>query len=239
MKKTCAVFAFVLVCATAQSQMTVFYNNKQFKVTENSIVKDTVDKTLAYEEWRELLYTGDYNISPINPEDNNTYFRIKKMGDVEREKFFSQTRKPEETSYFKTGKQFPFFKGMDMNEKPIDTKQLAGKVLVINFWFINCLPCRKEMPALNKLVSKYAKDSSIIFIAIARDKKPEIETFLKTTSLDYRIICDGENLVQKYGIEHFPTNLVINREGKIIYHTSLSGPVPDYWLEKAVEEAKN
>ena len=35
--------------------------------------------------------------------------------------------------------------------------KLKGKLIVINFWFVECKPCIMEMPDLNKLVEKYKK----------------------------------------------------------------------------------
>ena len=63
--------------------------------------------------------------------------------------------KPNESKYFTTGKSFGKFKTTDMNGNKINTQDLKGKTIVMNFWFINCPPCRTEIPHLNKLVDKY------------------------------------------------------------------------------------
>ena len=44
-----------------------------------------------------------------------------------------------------------------------DTTSLKGKVVVLNFWFVDCPPCRKEIPELNKLVKKYDKKRHCFF----------------------------------------------------------------------------
>ena len=42
-----------------------------------------------------------------------------------------------------------------MGKNRIRTKDLKGKINVINFWFMKCAPCIAEIPALNTLVKKY------------------------------------------------------------------------------------
>jgi thiol-disulfide isomerase/thioredoxin len=63
-------------------------------------------------------------------------------------------------------------------------EDFKGKVLVINFWYINCGPCIIEMPYLNNLVDKY-KDEDIQFLALSFDSLPDINDFLKRTDFIY------------------------------------------------------
>ena len=59
-----------------------------------------------------------------------------------------------------------------------------GKLLVINFWYINCGPCIVEMPYLNDLVDKY-KNEDIQFLALSFDTIPDIKSFLNRTEFKY------------------------------------------------------
>ncbi|MGK0324190.1 MAG: thiol-disulfide isomerase/thioredoxin, partial [Psychroserpens sp.] len=52
-------------------------------------------------------------------------------------------------------------------------ESLKGKVVVINFWFINCKPCVAEIPDLNKLKAKF-NNKDAVFVAIALDSKPSL-----------------------------------------------------------------
>ena len=49
----------------------------------------------------------------------------------------------------------------------------------MNFWFINCPPCRAEIPELNKLVDSFKTNDKVVFIAVALDDKQSLETFLE------------------------------------------------------------
>ena len=59
-----------------------------------------------------------------------------------------------------------------------------GKLLVINFWYINCGPCIAEMPYLNDLVNKY-QNEDIHFLALSFDTIPDIKSFINKTEFKY------------------------------------------------------
>ena len=62
--------------------------------------------------------------------------------------------------------------------------EFKGKLLVINFWYINCGPCIVEMPYLNQLVDKY-QNEDIQFLALSFDTIPDIKSFLNKTEFKY------------------------------------------------------
>ena len=67
------------------------------------------------------------------------------------------------------------------------TKSFAdfkGKLLVINFWYINCGPCIIEMPYLNNLVREY-QNEDVQFLALSFDTVLDIKSFLETTEFIY------------------------------------------------------
>ena len=75
----------------------------------------------------------------------------------------------------------------DLNMLDGSTKSFAdykGKMLVINFWYINCGPCIAEMPYLNDLVDKYSNED-IQFLALSFDSKTDIKNFLQRTEFKY------------------------------------------------------
>ena len=55
-----------------------------------------------------------------------------------------------------------------------------GKYLLVNFWATWCAPCRKEMPSLNKLQTKFGGDNfKVITIATGHNPIPAIKNFFK------------------------------------------------------------
>jgi len=60
------------------------------------------------------------------------------------------------------GSDAPDFSAVDMNGNSYSLGILKGKVVVINFWFVECKPCVIEMPELNEIVEKY-KSEEVVF----------------------------------------------------------------------------
>jgi len=68
------------------------------------------------------------------------------------------------------------FSVTDIKGNTYTSEELKGKVVVLNFWFIGCAPCRIEIPGLNEMVKHYDKEE-VVFIAFALDGKEELKKF--------------------------------------------------------------
>ena len=102
------------------------------------------------------------------------------------------------------------------------TKTLAdwrGKVVLLNIWATWCVPCRDEMPALDKLETKLGgKDFEVVAVNIDKGGPEKPASFLKevgATHLALYIDPTGKlfSTVKTVGM---PTTLVIDRNGKEI-----------------------
>lgn len=114
-----------------------------------------------------------------------------------------------------TNAKMPEFKLQNMNGELLDNNSLLGRYTVINFWFVGCKPCIEEMPMLNKLVEKYAKDS-VLFLAPALDSKVSIEKMLEKREFAYDILFESKLLAQSMELNSYPAHLILNKEGRII-----------------------
>ncbi len=101
-------------------------------------------------------------------------------------------------------------KGLD--GKTYDLAALKGKVVVLNFWFIECPPCRVEIPGLNTLVKEFS-NKDVVFLALALDDEKDLKEFLKKSPFTYTIVPKAREVSQKYGVEGYPTHIVIDRNG--------------------------
>jgi peroxiredoxin len=125
----------------------------------------------------------------------------------------------------------PAFDVTSLTGKAFKLEELKGKYVVLNFWFIHCAPCLKEVPQLNKLVTAYRK-RNFVFIAFALDNKYELESFLKKKSFNYNIVPKGLAVALKYtepGKDQvvFPTHIIVNPKGEIEFRSEgASGLVP-------------
>lgn len=206
------------------------------KLTETTIVKDTSGNIIPAAIWQNLFSSSNVMIVPVDPYDENSQFVIKRLSPEEKQKLMEKLPRPAESKSFVTGANFSPFNETDINGNRFKTKDLKGKVLVINFWFINCPPCKMEIPELNELVENYKDNKDVVFIAIGLDEKYEIKDFLKRLPFNYNIIDRGTTLAESYKINAFPTHVVVDKEGKIKFHTMGLAKNTVYWLKKSIEE---
>ena len=77
------------------------------------------------------------------------------------------------------------FELIDMDGTVWKSENLKGSVVVFNFWFSACPPCKKEMPELNKLVEEY-KNEKVVFIGVSLDSEDRVEDFTYMHTFDYK-----------------------------------------------------
>ena len=118
----------------------------------------------------------------------------------------------------------PTFSATTLEGITLNTADLKGKVIVLNLWFINCPNCVQEIKLLNQVVDDY-KDKDVVFLALATNKKPDLEKFLKKNPFKFQILPDQMmTILTKFGAPDksgkieipFPVHIVIDREGRLI-----------------------
>ena len=114
------------------------------------------------------------------------------------------------------GKEMPFLSLQTVSGEKIETKDLKGKVRVINLWFTNCHPCIAELPALNKLVQEY-KDKNVVFLGLSTDTKELLDSdFFPKYKFDFKIIPEARNIVERIGHTGFPTTYIVDTKGNVV-----------------------
>ncbi|CAM1361978.1 exported hypothetical protein [Tenacibaculum litopenaei] len=116
-----------------------------------------------------------------------------------------------------TGEQAKAFTVETVTGKRYTLSELKGKTVVLNFWFIECPPCVKEIPLLNALRAEYKGNDKVVFLGIAMNSKRQLTSFLRETPFNYEIVPRGTQLSALYGVQVFPTHFVIDPTGKISY----------------------
>lgn len=121
-------------------------------------------------------------------------------------------------------KTAPDFEVKTLDGESLRSADLKGKVVVLNFWYVGCVPCSVEMPGLNKLVEDF-KSEEIVFIGFALDDEGRLREFLKKTPFKYKIVAGSSSIVKQYGISAYPTHILINKRGQIEF--TLTGGAPE------------
>lgn len=111
----------------------------------------------------------------------------------------------------------------------------GAEVTVLEFLSIYCDACKKKVPKLNELVSKYeASKVRILAVALANEQ-PEINAETSSWEARYPILADPDKITfHLYGIHNVPQFFIIDRSGIIRY----SGNADNFKdIEKNIEKA--
>ena len=114
------------------------------------------------------------------------------------------------------GFKAPLFSGTNvLNGKNISLQSLKGKYIFIDFWGTWCSPCRSELPKLKKAYSKIDREKVAMISIASSDKIDILKAFVKKEDMKwYQLLSNS--ITAHYHINAFPTNFVIDPEGKII-----------------------
>ena len=136
-------------------------------------------------------------------------------------------------------KELPPFQIADIDSNMYNQESLRGKVVVLNFWGIQCAPCKKEIPQLNNLAEEYAHTNDIIFLAVSDDTNKQLREYLQHTKFDYRLVSDKSGLFSEmldYKGIMWPSHAILDKEGKVVFQYLGSHPHIEDMLAKAIEK---
>ena len=97
-----------------------------------------------------------------------------------------------------------------------------GQVLLVDFWASWCIPCRKEMPAFNRLRAAYG-DQGFEVVGLAADSLDKVVEFLDEVQVDFPIVYgdmfDVMDISAEYGntFGGLPFSAFVDRDGNIRY----------------------
>ncbi|MFY7900755.1 MAG: TlpA family protein disulfide reductase [Chitinophagaceae bacterium] len=230
---------------SAQSDTTTKEKDiKKFVINENTIVKDSLGNVIPYFTWLNGIRKRTHILAPnFEKEGEFIYKSTVGMGIIYRQQ---NPNKPDSlknyvlpSKYFETNTKFNYFSARTIDGKRINAKNLQDKIVVVNFWFTNCGPCKFEIPDLNEIVDKYANKTDVVFLAVALDDEEKLDAFFKGLQFKYEHIANGNDIANKYGIKGYPTHLIVDKKGVIRFHTTGLSTNTTNALQNKIEELVN
>lgn len=112
------------------------------------------------------------------------------------------------------------FAAQDLDGKPVGSQQYSGKVVVVNFWYAGCAPCRAEAKDLESVYQKVA-DQGVVFLGVnVRDSNETARAFNETFGVTYPSVSDLSGKVQLAFASNVPPNavpttLVLDTQGRV------------------------
>ena len=110
----------------------------------------------------------------------------------------------------------PEFEISTLQGQQVSLKQLAGRVVVMDFWATWCPPCRASVPELKELTKKYPAEKLILISVSADQDDGAWREFVAKKNMDWAQYRDADHkILNAFSIHSFPTYLVIDGDGII------------------------
>ena len=128
--------------------------------------------------------------------------------------------------------QQPDFKNLIIHKHPVKLDKISFKnssedlvilsnyknsVVILNFWATWCVPCREEMPSLNRLQSNEIFSNLKIFpINVGQESLLKSKKFFDQFQIDNLqiYIQDSVNIANQFSLRGLPTTIFINKKGE-------------------------
>jgi peroxiredoxin len=137
------------------------------------------------------------------------------------------------------GSDAPEFNAIDLHSgRPVRLADYRGKVLLVNVWATWCLPCRVEMPAMERLWGRFkGTDFRILAVSVDTDDSTAVSAFARNLGLTFDILHDQSGKIQQtYQTTGVPESFIIDRHGvivkKVIGAMEWDAPVNDVLIRR-------
>lgn len=106
-----------------------------------------------------------------------------------------------------------------LDGRTISLSDYAGRIVFLNFWATWCVPCQKELPALQQFANEQPPDGAVILAVNALESSDLVTSFLTQYGVtDLTVLLDtAGDAYDRYGVTYMPTTYVIDEQGIVRY----------------------
>jgi thiol-disulfide isomerase/thioredoxin len=132
-----------------------------------------------------------------------------------------------------------------INSKPLNAKQLKGKVVLVDFWTYSCINCLRAVPYVRAWADKY-KDSGLVVIGVHspefefEGQLPNVQKAVKKFGITYPVALDSNHAIwNAFHNEYWPAHYFIDATGKVRYEHFGEGEYEqsERWIQELLNEA--
>jgi thiol-disulfide isomerase/thioredoxin len=114
------------------------------------------------------------------------------------------------------------FELLDRGNKTVHAPAINGDFVILDFWFVGCLPCMEDHKRIEELLP-FLRQKKAELISISNDDSyQKWKDYLEEHNyswLQYKRSQPVENIITQLGISTYPTYILLNKEGKIMFST--------------------
>lgn len=104
-----------------------------------------------------------------------------------------------------------------LDGKVVKSSELAGKVVLVNFWATWCGPCKEEMPSLARLQEQLDPTRFVLLTVTTDLQRQGIAHFLSRLGVSLPVLFDEDQEVSRsFMVRGLPTTIVIARDGMLV-----------------------
>ncbi|HEX3126618.1 MAG TPA: TlpA disulfide reductase family protein [Thermoanaerobaculia bacterium] len=127
-----------------------------------------------------------------------------------------------------------------LDGKPLSSKDLHGKVVLLDFWGTWCQPCVSAVPSLRELSHEMKGEPFVLVsVAVEEDDGP-VRSFVKKYQMDWPQVWDPTaTFARQSGISRFPTYILLSHDGTVLSTVVGTSRGVERSLRAKVEQAVN
>ncbi len=129
-------------------------------------------------------------------------------------------------------KPMPEWSMKDMNDITVNSKDLRGKMVIMDFWATWCVPCKASFPGMKLAVEKYKNDPNVVFYFVdteerTADYKAEVRKYIKDNKYPFNVLFDNmaengkatgevfDRICKAFTISGIPQKLFVDKNGNL------------------------
>jgi thiol-disulfide isomerase/thioredoxin len=120
---------------------------------------------------------------------------------------------------YETPRELPQVSFVDENGETLSLSDFNGGAVLLNLWATWCVPCREEMPTLDRLQGKLGgEEFEVVALSLDQEGPPVVKDFYDELGLEHlKIYVDGQMSVpSQFSVIGVPATLLIDNDGREI-----------------------
>ena len=114
------------------------------------------------------------------------------------------------------GQPAPDFSATTLDGKQIRLSDLKGSTVAVSFWASWCIPCKTELPELQKASVRYSNKQLIILAVNAGEPESIVRAFISGFNISFPVLLDQDKTItSKYHVSPLPITFWIDANGVV------------------------